>query len=67
MLAFTTVRVAASLCRPINLCVGNTVSRRVAVRGTNWKRLVSGEAKTVRAIPVESGGIRARLSGKCKC
>ena len=65
MLAFATVRGAVSLCRPINLYTGNTVCvGRVAVRGNSWKRLVSGEAKAVRAIPVESGGIRARLSGK---
>lgn len=39
---------------------------RVTVRGAGWMRLASGEAKTatVRAIPVETGGVRARLSGE---
>ena len=65
MLAFTVIRTAASLCRPAQLVFrGNGVSvERVAARGGSWRRLVSGEAKTVRAIPVEGGGVRARLSG----
>ena len=57
-------RSAVSLCRPVQLCPGGS---RVAVGrvSSNWRRFVSGEAKTVRAIPVESGGLRARLSGEC--
>jgi len=39
---------------------------RVTVKGAGWMRLASGEAKTatVRAIPMETGGVRARLSGE---
>lgn len=70
MLAFTVARGAASLCRPVQLVArGNRVCVEcVATRGVGWRRLVSGEAKTIRAIPVESGGVRARLSGtSCLC
>ena len=68
MLAFIVGRSAAGLCRPVqlHLCGGKVCLPlgRVTARGASWKRLVSGEARTVRAIPVENvGGIRARLRG----
>lgn len=65
MLAFALSKSAASLCRPVRLRLGGgSVSlRRVAVQDAGWKRLVSGETRTVRAIPVETGGVRGRLSG----
>ena len=66
MLAFVVGRSAAGLCRPVHLhlCGGKVPLGRVTARGASWKRLVSGEARTVRAIPVENvGGIRARLRG----
>lgn len=60
MLVFNVSRSTLSLCRPMQLSVSGG---RVSVRGACWKRLVSGEAKTVRAIPIESGGLRSRFSG----
>lgn len=62
MLAF---RSALSLCGPVQLSIScSRVSTRGAVaRGACWKRLMSGETRTVRAIPIETGGVRGRLSG----
>ena len=66
MLAFAVTRSAVSLCRPVQQCVGGgrEMAGRLAARGAGWKRLASGEVRTVRAIPVEGGGVRARLSGE---
>jgi FtsH-binding integral membrane protein len=66
MLAFTVGRSTASLCRPVqlHLCGGKVPLGRVTARRVGWKRFVSGDAKTVRAIPVENvGGVRAALRG----
>ena len=65
MLAFTVGRSYTLLCRS---GLGNAGFK--AQLGVPWRtatrRLVGGEARatTVKAIPVETGAVRARLSGK---
>ena len=62
MLTFAVTRTALrhAVCR-----AGQRVSAVGESAGAWWgKRLASGEVRTVRAIPVEGGGLRARLSGE---
>ena len=67
MLALTVARSTALLCRPAQLSLGGCGRAslgRAVVRDAGWRRLASGEARAVRAIPVETGGVRAKLSGE---
>ncbi|CAI8014718.1 Growth hormone-inducible transmembrane protein [Geodia barretti] len=60
MLAFTISKSAVALCRPAQLGVGRGGREMV---GRLWRRLASGEVRTVRAVPVEGSGLRARFGG----
>ena len=51
------------LCRSVQLGVRGGSRETVGQLGAGWRRLASGEARTVRAIPVEGSGLRARLGG----
>ena len=61
MLAFTISKSAVALCRPAQLGVGRGGREMV---GRLWRRLASGEVRTVRAVPVEGSGLRARFGGE---
>ena len=64
MLAFTISKSAVALCRPVQLGVRRGGRELVGRLGAGWRRLANGEVRTVRAVPVEGSGLRARFGGE---
>ena len=61
MLPFTISKSAVALCRPAQLGVGRGGREMVGRLGAGWRRMASGEVRTVRAVPVE---LRSRFGGE---